>query len=172
MPVPFDPALPTRRSMASSGMSESIDASPVSVKVRAVGSQKIRDMLISGSVLGGSGATRRRVRMTARRSFAEAAPRARSMSCGSETNSCIFTPGIRTSANPTPGRLAVFPAWLRLVPSMVMRRVWKVVEGKVSVWPSPDKERDAGPRDTCTVFLPSKVRVALVIQRVSEPVMT
>ena len=43
--------------MASSGISVSIAADPVSVNVREVGNEKIRDMLSSGSCLGGSGAT-------------------------------------------------------------------------------------------------------------------
>ena len=43
MPVPSAPGRPTRRSIMSSGMSGEMRADPVREKVRAVGSQKLRD---------------------------------------------------------------------------------------------------------------------------------
>ena len=61
MPVWSAPGRPTRRSIASSGMSGEIRACPTSEKVRAVGSQNVRASVASTSVRGGLPELRSRV---------------------------------------------------------------------------------------------------------------
>ena len=70
-------ARPTRRSTSSSGISADRLALPVSVKVRAVGSENCRVIVVSGSSRGGNCDVRWRVMTTVSRSAAEAVAEAR-----------------------------------------------------------------------------------------------
>ena len=89
--------------MTGSGSSVEMRAVPPMVKVRAVGSVKLRLMAGSGSVRGGTAGARSRLSRITSSWDSDAAPALANRSVGSRSVWMTgATPGIVTSANPTP----------------------------------------------------------------------
>jgi hypothetical protein len=102
--------------------------------MRAVGSVKAREIVVSGSLRGGYPDVRFRVMTRLKRFVVDAAPSEESIWVGIWSTWCTDWPGISISENPTAAADSG-GAVLSVVPSSVTRSVWKVRSEKVSVCP-------------------------------------